>query len=355
MLRYLIPAAGTLLVAGQHLSTDYSKQPKLRIETVTTYKMETTDFSMERDGEPVEGRFGGGGGSSETRRIVQIDEILEHKDSAPSVLRRTFENIEAKGEIEFGENVRETERECPLSEVTLELRIDEDGDVAVEVVEGDEPQDDALLEGHRMGLALDAFLPEDEVDEGDRWDLEVEAVLRGLGLDLEAVLFPAPEPEEPSEGEGRRGGGRRGGFGFGRGGSTAGIFAKAEWEGEATLASLDEDYGGVTCCAVTIELEASGALPEPDFGGGRRRDFGTGPFGAGAEALRPLDSTYEIKIEGRLLFSQADARPVLLELEGKVTTERVTERERQGSTMVISTTQEGTFEHVVTISKHTDE
>ena len=48
------------LIAAEDLSTDYSAKRTLRITSETEVAVETTDFSMERDGEPMDtSRFGG--------------------------------------------------------------------------------------------------------------------------------------------------------------------------------------------------------------------------------------------------------------------------------------------------------
>ncbi|MDP6537930.1 MAG: hypothetical protein QF903_13940 [Planctomycetota bacterium] len=348
MMRALTPAVLLLSLSGTPVATDYGKFDAVRIETETVYTMETTDFSMTRDGEPVDAPFGrGGGGSEEVRTVVQIDEVAERRDGAPVLVRRTFELVEGTSERERGEEVFESELECPLSEVTLELSVDDDGDVVAEVVEGDEPDDDALLEGHALTLALDAFLPEDEVDEGDSWDLEPEGVLRALSLDLDAALFSEPEREDDGGGEGRRG---RGGRGRGRmgGGSTSTVFRQAEWEGQATLTALEEDVDGETCVVIEVELEASGDLPEPEFRG--RRDDDLLARVPGSSSL--LESTYEIELEGRIAFSRELGRPVMGEIEGTIGTERNMERSRGESSMTMSIVREGTFTWKVALSDH---
>ncbi|HJP00578.1 MAG TPA: hypothetical protein QF764_02270 [Planctomycetota bacterium] len=348
MMRTLIPAALLLVLPGSSLSTDYGKLDAVRIETETVYTMETTDFSMTRNGEPVDSSWGGGGGASEdVRTVVQIDRVIEREDGAPSVVRRSFELVEGAGTMERGEDTFDTERECPLTEVTLELTLDGDGDVAAEVVDGDEPADDELLEGHFLTLALDAFLPEGDVDEGDSWDLEPEAILRALSLDLDSALFPEAEPEESSGREGRRG---RGGWGGGRrgGGSNTSLFKQADWEGEATIESMEEDVDGLTCVVIEIELEASGDMPEPEFRGRRDDDVLARPD----SAQRMLESTYEIELEGRIAFSCELGRPVMGEIEGTILTERYIERSREEFSMTMSTVREGTFTWSVALSDH---
>lgn len=195
-----------LLPFGSELSTRYAAEHALRVESETTLKLETTAMEMKRDGEPVEGRGGAGGGSSESRKCVQVDRFLECSDGRAMRLRRSFESVDGDLEASFGGESRSSAIDSPFSGVTLELTRDEGGEVAVEVVEGDGPSDEALS-GQALELCLDALLPPGEVEAGDSWALDSAAVLRALALDVGAGMYPRPQ-EERSEG---RGGGGRGG------------------------------------------------------------------------------------------------------------------------------------------------
>jgi hypothetical protein len=347
-MKALILTAGALAL-GQTLTTDYGQATRLRIDASTSFSVETTR-SIERDGQPVEGRWGGGGStSSETRHVVQVDEYLEKADGRPTRVRRTFADVSFEGEASFGDQSRELERESPFDGIVMELAVDEDGDVEVEVTDGVAP-DDELLEGHHPDLALDAFLPESEVDAGDSWELDGDQIARALGFDLAETLFPRPQREDDGGDRGGRGGGRgRGGFGRGGGGqSMARYFTMGEWEGEATLESLDEDYEGTTCALIAIEIEGQGELPEPEFGG-------RGRFAAGPASAAMGENEFEITAEGKLYYSLADKRPIHFELEGKLGLERRMERNSERGSMVISTNEEGTFTQTVTITAEESE
>ena len=309
--------------------------------------METVDSSMERDGEPVEGRGSGGGmNSSETRTVVRVDTVLESKDGAPTSLRREFETVSSSSSRTFRDREMENERECPLDGVVIEMILD-DGEVTTEVVEGDTPDDDAVLEGHKLTLALDALLPEDEVEADDSWDIDGEALMHALGYDLEKALYPVPERTDDGGGEGRRGGGRgrRGGWGGGGGGAER-FFTSGEWEAEATLESDTVEYEGIECHVISIEAEASGELPEREFGG---RDRGDGQFELSSAEFAP-ENSFEFEIEGKLYFNVDGNHPVHLEIEGSLSTESVREMNWGDSEMVISSSQEGTLEYTIDIS-----
>ena len=324
--------AGAVLLGGHSLSTDYEPRT-LRIESTAIFEMETTLFEMTVDGEPVEASFGGGSASEEARRVVRIDRFLESADGRPTLVRRTFETVETESIRSFGENTREESSQGPLAGLVLELSVHADGEVEVEILEGETPDDESLLEDLVLTLTLDAFLPAAEVDLGESWTLESDAIVHALGLAIDRKLFPEPERAEGGEGRGRRG--RRGG------GSAVRLFQQGGWDGQATLEATDEEHEGEPCAVIKIELECSGELPEPSFGGfgGRGRWFSPvfePPFAV-------VESTFEVELEGRLIFSTESRRPIRLELEGDLFTERELERDREGATVVIRTAQDGIF------------
>jgi len=208
-----------------------------------------------------------------------------------------------------------------------------------------------MLEGHSLTLALDALLPDEDVDSGDSWEIDKDALLRALGMDVESALFPRRAPEGGGEGRGGRGGGRGGFGGGGGGGSPVAFFKDADWEGKAEYSGSTEEVEGLECAVIELEFEAEGDLPERQFGRDRREfSFGLkSPFGIGSLAS-VLESTYEVTLEGKLYFSLEEKRPVKLELEGEFTLETNREFDRQGSSMSMETTQEGEYEYTVTVT-----
>lgn len=348
MHRFIIPTAALTLFAVDGLSTDYTAERTLRIVSETQASVETTDFSFERDGEPQDsgGRGFGGGGSELSREIVQLDTVMAHEDGQPTKVKREFDTVESttsRGGRD-GET-RETEADSPMDGETLILSLDDEGDVVAELESGDDPDEGSMLIGHSLTLALDALLPEDDVDSGDSWEIDKDALLRALSMDVESALFPRRAPEGGGEGRGGRGGGR-GGFGGGRGGgSPVAFFNDADWEGKGTYTGSTEEIEGLECAVIELEFEAEGDLPERQFGRAPREFF----FGYGSSST-VLESTYEVTLEGKLYFSLEEKRPVKLELEGEFTLETDREFERQGSTMSMSTTQEGEYEYTVTVT-----
>ena len=349
-------ALGGAALAGSTLATDYSADRTLRIESTVAMETESTT-EMERDGEPVDRGFGRGQSTTMTRTVVHFDKVLEHADGRPTKVERTFDDVSIAGVASFGENERELDRQSPLSAVTLELTL-EDGEVEVEVTDGTEPDAEQALQGHRLELALDALLPDGEVEADSSWELDGEQVARALGADLERALFP-PVPREGGEGRGGRGGGRGGrGMRGGGGNNLGGMFAEAEWDAKATVVSLEADHDGALCVEVELELEGEGELPEQEFGGGRGGRGGGGRLSApelADAALRAVENSFSIELEGRMLFSVEEKRPVLLEVEGQISSDSIREFERENTSMVISTSRETAYEQTITISEESDE
>jgi hypothetical protein len=329
----MFTAAGATLLAAPALKTDYQAERAVRVSVSSSVTMETTKSEMERDGETT---TGGGGARTETaRKEVHVDRWIAAADGAPTKVRRSFVEIGGTTQFEMGENSGEREIESSFEGVTLELVAGEDGAVEVEVVEGSEPEGEGALEGHKLGLFLDAFLPQGEPAEGATWDLASEACVRGLRLDLQGKLF-APPPRE----EGGEGGGRRGGMRGGRGGPT--FLSGSEWKGEAKLADLSAEKDGVACALIELKLETSGER-EVEARAGRR----------GQLLAAPLANTmsWTAKLEGKLWFDTKARRPLALELEGTLRQETNMEMERQGSTMRMHTVQEGSMQYEIEVAE----
>ena len=125
----------------------------------------------------------------------------------------------------------------------------------------------------------------------------------------------------------------------------------AEWEGKATLTSAKEDVDGRNCAVIEIKLEASGDLPEPQFGGGRDRGD---HMPEGRLALErsgaALDNDYDVVLEGKLLYDHDEKLPVSLELEGSLTTHRHFEHDMRDRHMEMTSTREGELTYKVEVS-----
>lgn len=337
----LVPSlfAGLLLSGGHTLATKYSTDRTLRFELESSLTMSTTSMEVERDGEPVES--GGRGSKMESvYEEVHVDRPMAVGDGKPTKLRRTFEKVGGTSSMTFGDNVRDSELESSFEGVTLELVV-KDGAVETDVVEGSKPDGEGALEGHRIETFLDGLLPSDAVEVDGAWDLEKDAILRALRLDVRKALYARPAPPEGGGESG--GGGRRSGRGMG--GGSNGMLENAEWKGTAKLVSADKEIDGVSCSVVELKLEAAGSRELPQRTGGRRG----GVFGLETALENTL--TYDLRLEGKLVFSNKDKRPVSLKLEGTAHSDTRTEFSGGERSMKTHAVQDGKIEYKVEVSE----
>ncbi|MBM3976018.1 MAG: hypothetical protein FJ299_03380 [Planctomycetes bacterium] len=337
MLRSFLACSTLLFVPGHTLATKYVAETKYTVESKFELALETTEMTVERDGEPMEPR-GGGGGSTVKRHSVWTDQVITAVDGKPTKLRRSFEGLEQTTTTKTGESEREVSADTPLLGLMLELELDEAGKIGVTVIDGSAPSEATLLEGHVLALQPDALLPAEPTEEGASWDLDQEAIRTVLGVDLQQKLFVRPQAGEA----GAEGGGARGNRGGG-GGRGNRIFDLAEWSGEAKLQG-EEDVDGVACWVVALEIKGKGELPAPEMrAGGRRGEW------LSATALA-RGNPFEIELAGDLKFAKAEHRPVALELTGSARLESNMESTRQESTLRIHSVQEGTLEYSIRVS-----
>jgi len=350
----LISVLTAALLDGVQPATSYVGEREFVTESECTLEMTQVAFEIVRDGEPMDIPDRGGSGSSETRTVTTRDTIQSvDKEGAPAEQLRAFESVELFSTMSMGDQEMDNEREGRLHEVTLALKV-EDGEVSCEVEDGVEPDEEEALEGHTLGLGIDAALPDEEVQEGDEWELDNDAVRAILGLDVERALFGG-RPATPEGGEGGRGRGGRGGRRGPRGSSSGGFntLIQAEWEGEATLESAEAELDQVKCCIIALSFEASGEFepPEREWGGGRGGRGGRAPLLDAASGASLVGVAYEAELEGKLWFSLEENRPLQLEIEGEVSVITETIREWGESSIEMYSESEGELELILTVTE----
>jgi hypothetical protein len=300
--------------AGDDLATRYESGKAVRIETRMAFELELVE--MTRNGQPVERAVGTG--VSETLESVVVDRWVECANGRPSRVVRTFEEVGGTAELDFGEESREQEIESAFEGVVVELARDEEGEVEREVVEGEAPEDEAL-ERLSLELDLDALLPEAAVEPGESWDLGADAIRRALGFELDEALFPRASSEGADGRPGAQGGGSQR------------PLADAEWSGTAKYSGIEE-HEGEECYVVELALAGTREIDE-----GRTR------------------GTFEAKLTGKLWVGGEERRPVALEVEGTLTAESDTQRDRRDEPIAIHRYSAGTFEESVSLTQATFE
>ena len=316
------------LCAYQELATRYEPEHAVRVISELKLELEST-MKMTRDGQPVEGRGGGfGGPSSDTRKSTHVDRYLACADGKPTKVRRTFESAEGEMEFQRMGETQTTSLESPFDGVVVEITADEGGELSHKVVEGSDPGQESI-EKLRPELDLDALLPSTKIEEGGTWTLEGPAIAHALGFDLTEAMFRRPESEEGGGGGGPGGGGGRGGRGGGGRGFGGGMrqLTGAEWSGKATYKG-ESDHDGVKCALIALELE--GQSKSDDEMGSR---------------------SFEAKLTGELYVALEARRPVALELEGDVSGESDSEREREGVVTEMHSESKGSLKITCTVAE----
>lgn len=338
-----------LALLGTQPTTDYTAERTLKVERVFSITSEVVDFVMVVDGEEREGGFGGGA-NERSLTITTLDTVLEHTDGVPTKVARTLESVSLEGSTSMGDEAREFERTSESEGLEIELTTAENGDVEYKVTEGDEP------EGTDFGSLLltqeiDALLPSEDVEAGDSWDLDADALIRGLGLGLERSLFGRPEPSGDRGERGERGG-RRGGMRGGRGGLSGATLSGLDWEGEAKWTEETETVDDLECIVIELELEAQGTLPERERGGQEGRRGGGGGIWSPNTHTPPLprETSVELELEGVLLWSLSENRAVSLTLKGDFVQDMERNMSRGDREMSISSSTEGEITIEVTIT-----
>src|SRR5258706_15611480 len=114
------------LAGGTTLGTDYSKERAVKVENEFQLATET-EMTTERDGQPVEGRGGGGSMKSDsTWHIVQVDEVQAHEGKKPTKVKRSYEKVGAEASFPFGDTENTAQLERPFEGTTLPLTADYD-------------------------------------------------------------------------------------------------------------------------------------------------------------------------------------------------------------------------------------
>jgi hypothetical protein len=111
------------------------------------------------------------------------------------------------------------------------------------------------------------------------------------------------------------------------------------------LIAADKEIDGVSCSIVEIKLEASGSRELPAMGGGRRG----GAFGI--EAAFENTVSYDVMLQGRLVFANKEKRPVSFVLDGTLHTDSRREFTRGETSTKTHIVEDGRVEVKVEVSQ----
>ncbi len=151
----------------------------------TSSESELEGLGMFLDGEERENPHGGGPPQmmiKSAERNVFVDEILEADDERVLHFKRTFRELSQTRtmESELAPEPTEEERISDLEETTVVFKWDADEEEYELEFELDEGLDESLLEHLVEDTTLRGFLPEEEVEEGDSWEVDIEAYINAM-------------------------------------------------------------------------------------------------------------------------------------------------------------------------------
>ena len=141
-----------------------------------------------------------------TSTVTVSDEYVSVEDGRPSELERTFDTISQEMDIEIsvgdmGDQSVTGSGSSELEGETVVFKWDEDAE-EYELSFADDEGDEDLLENLTEDMDLRALLPEDEVSEGDTWDIPlaglVDILAPGgdlkLDIDIDGEAMMGPDP-----------------------------------------------------------------------------------------------------------------------------------------------------------------
>ena len=111
-------------------------------------------------------------------RVIVRDEIIEVEDGRPTDFRRTFVELIQESTQTIGEDDVELESGSDLEGVTIRFLWDDDDEAFyAELDDDDDDVDEDTLEWLRADMDLFGMLPDDDVEEGDSWEIDASAYL----------------------------------------------------------------------------------------------------------------------------------------------------------------------------------
>lgn len=281
--------------AGASLSKNFAIESELELEDMT---MEVNG----RDMSDMAGQIEIAMKVSMTLAVTDTYEAVE--DGRPSKLKRSFEEITSNTHVS-GSNpmAGNEEKDIPLAS-ELEgstVVFDWDGSEYVASFDGDGGDED-LLEDLNENLDLRDFLPEEEVSEGDAWDLPAEAV--------RAALAPGGDVKLRPEGETNPMGGMDQ---F----SQNDMIGELDGEFVATYAG-SRDVDGTSVAVIQLVVDARSAQDMTErLDEIKEQMKGSLPEGVEVD-ISALDGEYEFDAEGELLWNLETGLVYGLDLSGEV-------------------------------------
>jgi hypothetical protein len=193
------------LLAGQPASRELVFAPEegssLIRRFVYTSEGALDDMSLEVDGEDLTAMIGEMGIDVESTLTYAVtDDFVEVEDGKILQLTRTFEELgsetEANIEVAMSSETTDASASSELVGSTVLFTWDEETEEYEVTSEDGDDLDQDLLDGLEMSMDLSSLLPPDEVEEGDRWEVEMEGLFSLVAPGGDLALRPNEELPE---------------------------------------------------------------------------------------------------------------------------------------------------------------
>ena len=283
-----VAAGSTLLVATAPDEINLAVEEGLSVTKtfVTEMNAELDAFSVTVDGEEQDGIPDPEFSLSDTTRVVFVDEYRSVDGDRIQSLVRTFEELNdstTRSSVDPGGEASDdtSEGESDLEGLEVLFEWDADAEEYEASFVDDDAGDDDLLDGLIAGADFREFLPEDEVEEGDTWEVDpaaFEAIINPSG----EVKIVSDEEEDSSELQEQ-------------------MRDNVSGTIEASFKGIED---GVATIEITVEIDTS-AIDDSPAG-----------LPEGAEATQELAITYEC--EGQLLWDMKRGVAKSLEMGGDI-------------------------------------
>lgn len=324
----LLFAPALLSVSIAELSFAPAEESEIKVEFKQVFAVELTDMSIAFNGEELDTSEMGVPEVSlrDEESILFTDSFVKVGDERPTLVHRTFDELtklstQSASSPEGDEEIMEDPGTSELEGVTVAFTWDaEEEDYVASFVEDEGDED--LLEDLQFSGYLAGFLPEDEVEEGARWEVDAsffDVITEPCG-DLGFVLESKKDDEDDDDSWGEQ-------FSENLEGEFFVEFGGMRDEDGTKVAVL------ILTAEVTTEILQAEEIDEEMFSGTTSSTF-----------------AFDFDMEGELLWNVEQNRPFSLTFNGDVEFEITEDTELSGDHGEMKQTTTQLFEGTVEVS-----
>lgn len=194
---------------------------------------------------------------TQTQHVVVTDEFTKMREGSPKVLRRSYDTLDSQMSVEAkidmaGQKQEQNHSGKGASELAGKTVVFTWNDEAKEYQTAFDPAESKseLLEGLQEDMDLRVLLPENEVKEGEEWDIDVKGLAKVIAPGGDLKIKPEEKSEEQSP------------MGMG---DMSGMSGLSEWLGESMEGTAKGKFAGMrtveghSFAVVSIDVKVKGA------------------------------------------------------------------------------------------------